>query len=56
MESRKKVLKNLLIGQQWRQRHREQTYEHEQGGERRGWAVWREYHGNIYTAMCKIDS
>ena len=28
------VLKNLLTGQQWRNRHREQTYGHrERGGE-----------------------
>ena len=28
------VLKNLLTGQQWRKRHREQTYGHrERGGE-----------------------
>ena len=28
------VLKNLLTGQQWRRRHREQTYGHgERGGE-----------------------
>ena len=28
------VLKNLSAGQQWRNRHREQTYEHgERGGE-----------------------
>ena len=34
MESRKTVLKNLLIGQQWRNRHREQIYGHgEKGGE-----------------------
>ena len=34
MESRKMVLKNLLTGQQWRKRHREQTYGHrERGGE-----------------------
>ena len=34
MESRKMVLKNLLTGQQWRNRHREQTYGHgERGGE-----------------------
>ena len=26
MQSRKMVLKNLLTGQQWRNRHREQTY------------------------------
>ena len=32
MDSRKVVLKNLFAGQQWRNRHREQTYGH---GERR---------------------
>ena len=31
-ESRKMVLKNLFSGQQWRNRHREQTCEHG-GGE-----------------------
>ena len=34
MESRKMLLKNLFTGQQWRNRHREQTYGHgERGGE-----------------------
>ena len=34
MESRKMVLKNLFTGQQWRNRHREQTYGlGERGGE-----------------------
>ena len=34
MESRKMVLKNLFARQQWRNRHREQTYGHgERGGE-----------------------
>ena len=32
MESRKMVLKNLLKGQQWRNRHREQTYGHQERG------------------------
>ena len=32
-ESREMVLKNLFTGQQWRNRHREQTYGH---GEREG--------------------
>ena len=27
-ESRKMILKNLFAGQQWRQRHTEQTYGH----------------------------
>ena len=31
MESRKMVLKNLFTGQQWRNRHREQTYGHGEG-------------------------
>ena len=38
MESRKMVLKNLFTGQQWRNRHREQTY---------GWGL-REGEGEIY--------
>ena len=25
-------------------------------GGRRGWDKWREYHGNIYTTICKRDS
>ena len=32
MESRKKVLKNLFTGQQWRNRHRKQTYGPGEGG------------------------
>ena len=28
MKSRKMVLMKLFVGQQWRQRHREQTYGH----------------------------
>ena len=33
MESWKTVLKNLFTGQQWRNRHREQTYGHGERGE-----------------------
>ena len=48
------VLKNLFTGQQWRIRHREQTYEH---GESRGEG---EMYGNsrmeTYSTICKIDS
>ena len=48
------VLKNLFTGQQWRNRHREQTYGHgERGGE-------GEMYGNSnmenYITICKIDS
>jgi len=31
MESKKMVMMNLFSGQQWRNRHREQTYEHGDG-------------------------
>ena len=33
MESRKMVPKNLFSGQQWRNRHSEQTYGHGERGE-----------------------
>ena len=51
LESIRMVLMNLFAGQQWRRRHREQTYGHSRG--RRGWDVWRAWHGNIYTIICK---
>ena len=38
MDSRKMVLMNLFAGQQWRNRHKEQTYEHgDRGGEGEIW-------------------
>ena len=40
MESRKMV--NLFAGQQWRCRHREQTFGH--SGGRREWDKLRKYH------------
>ena len=47
------VLKNLFAGQQWRNRHREQTYGHGEKGEE------GEMHGesNMETCItiCKID-
>ena len=54
MESGKMVLKNLFLGQQWRNRHREYTYGHgERGGE-------GEVYGNrnmeTYSTICKIHS
>ena len=54
MESRKMILKNLFAAQQWRNKHREQTYGHgERGGE-------GEMHGEsnmeTYITICKIDS
>ena len=39
MESRKMLLMNLLPGQTWRYKHREQTYGHSMG--RREWDTQR---------------
>ena len=54
MESRKVVLKNLFTGQQWRNRHREQTYGHgKRGGEGE---MYGKSNMETYIAICKIDS
>jgi len=48
------VLKNLFTGQQWRNRHREQTYGHgERGGEGE---MYAESNMETYITICKIDS
>ena len=48
------VLKNLFTGQQWRNRHREQTYEHgERGGESE---MYGKSNMETYITMFKIDS
>ena len=48
------VPKNLFAGQQWRNRHREQTYGH---GEREGEGeMFRESNMETYITVCKIDS
>ena len=48
------VLKNLFTGQQWRNRHREQTYGHgERGGEGE---MYVESNMETYITICKIDS
>ena len=36
-----RVLMDLFLGQQWQNRHREQTYGHGVGVGGRGWVVWR---------------
>ena len=47
-------LKNLLAGQQWRNRHREQTYGH---GEMEGEGeMYGESNMETYITICKIDS
>ena len=54
MESRKMVPINLFPRQQWRNRHREQTYGHEERGgegEMRG-----KSNRETYITICKIDS
>ena len=53
MESKKMVLKNLFTGQQWRNRHREQTYGH---GERGEGEMYGKSNMETYITICKIDS
>ena len=54
MESRKMVLKNLFTGQQWRNRHSEQTYGHgERGG---GGEMFGKSNMETYITICKIGS
>ena len=48
------VLKNLFTGQQWRNRHREQTYgQGEKGGEGE---MYGKSNMETYINICKIDS
>ena len=48
------VLKNLFIRQQWRNRHREQTYGHVgKGGEGE---MYGKSNMETYITICKIDS
>ena len=48
------VLKNLLTGQQWRNRYREQTYGHgTRGGEVE---MYGESNMETYITICKRDS
>ena len=54
METRKMVLKNFLTGQQWRNRHREQTYGHGKGGGEG--EMYGKSNMETYITLCKIDS
>ena len=48
------VPKNIFAGQQWGNRHREQTYGHEErGGEGE---MYGENNMETYITICKIDS
>ena len=54
MESRKMVLKNLFTGQQWRNRHTEQTQGHgERGGESE---MYGKSTMETYITIYKIDN
>ena len=47
------ILKNLFTGQQWRNRHRKQTYGHgESAGEGE---MYGKSNKETYIAICKID-
>ena len=48
------VLKNLFTGQQWRNRHREQTYGHGESG--RDGEMYEKSSMETYITKCKIDS
>ena len=48
------VLKNLFTGQQWRNRHREQTYRHdERGGEGE---MYGKSNMESYISICETDT
>ena len=46
------VRENLFAGQQWRKRHREQTYEHREKGEGE---MYGESNMETYIIICQID-
>ena len=48
------VLNNLFAGQQWRKRHREQTYGRGERGEEG--EMYGKSNMEIYITICKIDS
>ena len=54
MESRQMVLKILFTGQQWRNRHREQTYGHKERGKEG--EMYGKNNTETYSTVCKIDS
>ena len=47
------VWENLFAGQQWRNRHREQTYGHRERGEGE---TYGKSNMETYITICKIDS
>ena len=55
MKSRKTVLLNLSVGQQWRCRRKAQTYGHGRMGEGES-GMNGEGSMETYTTLCKIES
>ena len=53
MESRKMILKNLFVGQQWRNRQREQAYGRGEGGGEG--EMYGESNLESSITICKID-
>ena len=53
MKSRKMVLINLFARQQWRNRHREQTYGHGVGEEEGEGEMYGESNMETYITICK---
>ena len=45
-----------FAGQQWRHRHREQTYGHARGREEGEGGIYEENNVETYITICKIDS
>ena len=56
MESRKMVLMNSFAGQQWRNRHREQTYGHRGGGEEGEGEMYGESNTETYITIYEVES
>ena len=54
MESRKMILMKLFVEQQWRHRHREQTYGRGRGEEGQG-GMYGENNMETHITICKID-
>ena len=55
MESRKMILMNYLQGSNG-DTDIENRLKDKGSGEEGEWDEWREKHGSIYTAVCKVDS
>ena len=50
------VLTKLFSGQQWRHRHREQTYGHSWVGRKEKRGMYGKSNMETYIIICKIDS